>query len=243
MGAQWKQKWRELNADRKGRLVNKLVKEIQVAAKLGGANPEFNARLFAAIEAAKRASVQRDTIERAIAKGAGVDGGGMNYETMVFEGFAPHHISVIVECLTDNPNRTGPEIKVLFRAGILGNKGSVAWMFNHVGVIDAHHHSPAADIEVAALEAEADDVEPLGADDVDDLPAGHVAARFQCAPHQLDALGRALKGQGWQIFTSELRYLPKDFPVLTDAQRTEVSTFLETIDDHPDVHRVYAAMK
>lgn len=243
MGAQWKQKWRELNADKKGRLTNKLVKEIQVAARLGGANPEFNARLFAAVEAAKKASVYRDTIERAIAKGAGTDGGGAAFETVTFEGFAPHRVPVMVECLTDNNNRTAPEIKVLFRAGSLGGKGSVAWMFDHVGLIEGHHKDASTDPEVAALEAEADNVETLGPDDIEDLPSGHVAARFFTAPSNLDAVGKSLKAQGWTITTSELAFQPKDYPELTEAQRGEVQEFLQGIDDHDDVHRVYAAIR
>ena len=88
MGAQWKQKWRELAADKKGRMTTKLVREIQVAARMGGPNPEFNPRLFAAVEVAKRQSVYKDTIERAIAKGAGLDGKADAYETVVFEGFS-----------------------------------------------------------------------------------------------------------------------------------------------------------
>ena len=137
MGAQWKQKWRELNADRKGKMTNKLVKEIEVAARMGGPHPEFNARLAAAVEAAKKQSVYRDTIERAIAKGAGTDAGGSTLEAVVFEGFAPHRVPVIVECLTDNNNRTSPEIRILFRQGSLGTPGSVAWMFDRVGLIEA----------------------------------------------------------------------------------------------------------
>ncbi|MGI8602512.1 MAG: YebC/PmpR family DNA-binding transcriptional regulator [Verrucomicrobiales bacterium] len=243
MGAQWKQKWRELNADRKGRMVNKLVKEIQVAAKLGGPNPEFNARLSAAIETAKKASVFKDTIERAIAKGAGTDGTGGAFETLLFEGFAPHHVPVMVECLTDNSNRTTPEIKVLFRGGNLGNKGSVAWMFEHVGLIEAHHADSSIDIEMAALEAEADNVELLAAEERAELSEGRIAARFFCGASALDAVGKALIAKGWTSTTSELVYHPKDFPPLTDAQHNQVAGFLQQLDDHPDVHRIYPAMR
>src|SRR5690349_20362495 len=125
MGAQWKQKWRELHADQKGKLVGKLTREIQVATKLGGPNPEFNARLAAAITNAKKQSVTRDTIERAIAKGSGTGADAVQYHTVVYEGFAPHQVPVIVECLTDNNNRTSTEIKMLFKAGTLGTPGSV----------------------------------------------------------------------------------------------------------------------
>jgi YebC/PmpR family DNA-binding regulatory protein len=242
MGAQWKQKWRELNADRKGRMVTKLVKEIQVAARTGGANPDFNPRLFAAVEAAKKQSVYRDTIERAIAKGAGLDGGADNFETVMFEGFTPHRVPVMVEGLTDNNNRTVAELKVLFRAGSLGNKGSVGWMFDHLGLIEGN--APAgADAETAAIEAGAEDFEALMAEDFEDLAADAVVARFYTAPTDLDTVTKALKAAGWNITTTELSYRAKDFPALSDEQREEVTSFLQAIDEHSDVHRVYAALK
>ena len=243
MGAQWKQKWREMAADKKGKVSTKFVREIQIAAKLGGANPDYNARLFVAIENAKRASVYKDTIERAIAKGAGLDGNASQVEDVVFEGFAPHRIPVIVECMTDNNNRTAPEIRVLFRAGSLGTKGSVGFMFNHLGLIEAHHADGTADLETAAIEAGADDVAPLTAEDLEDLPAGHVAGRFLCPINQLDAVGKALKALGWTITTSEMSYLPKDYPDLSDEHRAEVTAFLQALDEHPDVHRVHAAIR
>ncbi len=241
MGAQWKQKWRELAADQKGKIVGKLVREIQVAAKLGGPHPEFNARLAAAIAVAKKQSVTRDTIERAVSKGSGTGPDAVQYDTVVYEGFAPHQVPVVVECLTDNNNRTGPEIKMLFKAGTLGTRGSVGWMFDHCGLIEAQHTDKSLDIEIAALEAEADNVEPLDLEPDD--AAGHIGARFFCAANQLDAVTKALKAAGWAITTSELIYHPKSYPDLTDDQREEVTSFLQALDGHADVHRVHAAMK
>src|SRR6185436_8869914 len=104
MGAQWKQAGREINAQKKGQMVVKLVREIMVAAKLGGPDPDLNARLAAAVEKAKKASVYKDTIERAIKKGAGIGDDAVVYELVTYEGFAPHKVPVIVECLTDNRN-------------------------------------------------------------------------------------------------------------------------------------------
>jgi YebC/PmpR family DNA-binding regulatory protein len=241
MGAQWKQKWRELAADQKGKIVGKLVREIQVAVKLGGPSPEFNARLAAAIAVAKKQSVTRDTIERAVAKGSGTGPDAVQYHTVVYEGFAPHRIPVIVECLTDNNNRTASEIKQLFKAAQLGTPGSVAWMFEHSGLIEAHHADTSQDIEVAALEADADNVEPLEADDEEGV--AQIGARFYCDKAKLDAVTKALKAAGWVVTTSELGYHAKDFPELPDAQREEVTHFLQSLDGHPDVHRVYAALR
>ncbi|MEZ0273463.1 MAG: YebC/PmpR family DNA-binding transcriptional regulator [Roseimicrobium sp.] len=241
MGAQWKQKWRELAADQKGKIVGKITREIQVAAKLGGPNPEFNARLAAAIAVAKKQSVTRDTIERALAKGSGTGPDAVQYHTVVYEGFTPHRVPVIVECLTDNNNRTSTEIKMLFKAGSLGTPGSLAWMFEHCGLVEAHHPDTSVDIETAALEADADNVEPLELDD-EEL-AHHIGARFFCPTTKLDSVTKALKSAGWVVTTSELHYHPKECPPLTDAQREEVTSFLQSLDGHADVHRVYAAIE
>src|ERR1700722_9941701 len=130
MGAQWKQAGRVANATKRGALIGKLVKEILIAAKLGDPHPENNPRLWVAVEAARKQSVPRDTIERAIKKGAGLLDEKVTYETVMYEGFAPHKVPVIVECLTDNRNRTAPEIRNLFKAGSLGQPGSGAFFFN-----------------------------------------------------------------------------------------------------------------
>jgi YebC/PmpR family DNA-binding regulatory protein len=236
MGAQWKQKWRELAADQKGKIVGKLVREIQVAAKLGGAHPEFNARLAAAVSNAKKQSVTRDTIERAIAKGSGTGPDAVQYDSVVFEGFTPHRVPVVVECLTDNNNRTAPEIKQLFKAGSMSK---VAWMFDHCGMVEGSHSDAAMDAETAAIEADADDVEPM---ELDEGETG-TGARFYCPIANLDLVTKALKAAGWNVTTSEITYRAKECPELTEAQLEEVTTFLQGLDGHPDVHRVHAALK
>ncbi len=241
MGAQWKQKWRELAANEKGKIVGKLVREIQVAVKMGGASPDTNARLAAAIGVAKKQSVTRDTIERAIAKGAGTGADAVQYHTTVYEGFTPHRVPVIVDCLTDNNNRTATEIKMAFKTGNLGTPGSVGWMFEHCGLVEAHHPDTTLDIEIAALEAEADNVEPMEMEDEE--TAHHIGARFFCQKASLDTVTKALKAQGWIVTTTELHHHPKEYPELSEAQREEVVAFLQGLDDLPDVHRVYAALK
>src|SRR6266513_4643840 len=134
-------------------MVAKLVREIMVAAKLGGPDPDLNPRLTAAVEKAKKASVYKDTIERAIKKGAGLTDERISFELVTYEGFAPHKVPVVVECLTDNRNRTAPEIRHLFRTGSLGNPGSVAFFFNHLGVVEATHSNANRDAEGDAIEA------------------------------------------------------------------------------------------
>ena len=177
MGRQWLLAKREINAKRKSASTGKLVKEISVAAKMGGPDPAGNARLYAACEKARRESVSRDVIERAIKKGAGLGGEKMILENVVFEGYAPHKIAVIVEALTDNVNRTAPELRVMFKKGQLGVSGSNKFLFDHVGLAEAHHE-PGVDIEEAAIEAGAQNVEPLSHEENDDIPADRQGARF-----------------------------------------------------------------
>jgi YebC/PmpR family DNA-binding regulatory protein len=240
MGAQWKQKGREISALRRGQLFGKLVKEIIVAVKAGGPDPDLNARLHAALETAKKSSVPRDTIERAIKKGAGQTGEAVNYEHVTYEGFAPGKVPVIIECLTDNRNRTAPEIRFLFKNGQLGAMGSVVWMFDHVGMIEAHRPMACQDLEAVAIEAGAQNVEPLGGDDV---PSGRTGARFYCDRADVNTVGNFLKQAGWTVTTAEMSYVAKNMLEVPSAQRAEVEAFLTAIDEHEDVHRVYTAMK
>ncbi|MCX6892924.1 MAG: YebC/PmpR family DNA-binding transcriptional regulator [Verrucomicrobia bacterium] len=204
MGAQWKQSGREANAQKKGQMTAKLVREIMVAAKLGGPDPDLNARLAAAVEKARKASCYKDTIERAIKKGSGQTDEKVNFELVAYEGFAPHKVPVVVECLTDSRNRTAPET------------------------------------EGDAIEAGAQEIEAL---EPEEIPEGQKGARFLTEIKELDHVSKALKAAGWKIISAEIRYLAKNFTELSDAARKEVTDFLNTLDDHDDVHRVYAAMR
>jgi YebC/PmpR family DNA-binding regulatory protein len=240
LGAQWKQAGREANAQKRGQIVVKLVREIIVAAKLGGADPDLNARLATAVEKARKSSVTRDTIERAIKKGAGLTDEKVAFEMVTYEGFAPHKVPVVVECLTDNRNRTAPEIRHLFRTGSMGQPGSVSFFFNHLGVIEATHAEANRDAEGDAIEAGAQDLEPLEADEV---PEARKGARFFTGTKDLDSVSKALKLAGWTIIAAELRYVPKNYPEISETARKEVTDFLNALDDHDDVHRVYVAMR
>jgi YebC/PmpR family DNA-binding regulatory protein len=240
MGAQWKQKWRELTANKKGQLVGKLVREIQVAAQLGGGDPDLNARLAAALDKARKNSVTRDTIERAIKVGTGEIGDSKVLDTIFYEGFTPHRVPVIVECVTDNRNRTAPEIKVLFKAGAFGTPGSVMFMFDHVGVVEATHQDKTRDIEGDAIEAGAQNVEPL---DAEEVPEGQIGARFTTDPKELAIVSRWLAAAGWKLSASSLRYEAKSYPELTEEQAEDVGAFLSALDEHNDVQAVYAAIR
>ncbi|HAO77274.1 MAG TPA: YebC/PmpR family DNA-binding transcriptional regulator [Pseudomonas sp.] len=230
MGAQWKAKHKEAAANAKGRIFGKLSKEIMIAAR-SGADPDMNPRLRLVVEQAKKASMPKDTLERAIKKGAGLTGEVVNYERTLYEGFAPHQVPLIVECLTDNVNRTVAEIRVLFRKGQLGSFGSVSWDFDHVGMIEA---APAgdADPEMAAIEAGAQDFE--AADDG--------ATLFITEPTDLDAVCKALPEFGFTVQSAQLGYRPKNPVSLSGAELEEVEAFLEAIDAHDDVQNVYVGL-
>ena len=244
MGRQWLHAKRAIVNLKKGQVVQKLVKEITVAAKLGGADIEGNARLFAAVEKAKKASVTRDVIQRAISKGAGGGGDSAALEHVVYEGYAPHKVPLIVEVMTDNHNRSAGEIRVLFKnGGQLGGAGSNKFLFDHVGIVEAHHPTANSDLEAAAIEAGANEFEPLTHAQNDDVPEGHAGARFLTDRTAVHAVATWLKSNGWNVVTAELGYVAKMFPELNETQRAEVGEFLQALEDHDDVQRVWAAVK
>jgi YebC/PmpR family DNA-binding regulatory protein len=243
MGRQWLHAKREVANLKKGQVVGKLVKEIIVAAKLGGPDPAGNARLFAACEKARKASVTRDVIERAIKKGAGIGDEKLILHSIVFEGYAPHKIPLIVEVLTDNQNRTAPEIRVLFKNGQLGTPGSNKFLFDHVGLVEAYHPDGSADREGAAIEAGANEVEELTSRENDSIPDQTTGARFITDHAATHAVYQWLSRNGWIVVTSEMGHLAKNYPILTDEQRGEVGEFLQALQDHDDVHRVWAAVR
>jgi YebC/PmpR family DNA-binding regulatory protein len=210
---------------------------------MGGADPAANARLFTAIEKAKKDSVTKDAIQRAVNKGAGIGDEKLVMEHVVYEGRAPHNVPLIVEVYTDNVNRTAPEIRVLFKKGQLATTGSNKFLFDHVGLVEAHHPDANIDRETAAIEAGANEVEILTHDQNDDIPAEAAGAKFICERTAVHEVAKWLSANGWSVVTSEIGYVPKQFPELTEAQQNEVGEFLHTLDEHDDVHRVWAAVK
>lgn len=229
MGAQWKAKHREAAALARGRLFGKLSKEISIAAR-SGADPDHNARLRLLVEQARKASMPRETLERALKKGSG-SGKEADYEALTYEGFAPHRVPVIVECLTDNINRTVSEVRVLFRKGQLGATGSVSWDFDYLGMIEASPAAGAVEAEEAAIEA--------GAQDLEELEEGWL---FYTDPGDLDRVCRQLPQQGYQVSSARLGYRPKNPVRLNEAERAEVEAFLEAIDAHDDVQNLYVGL-
>ena len=235
MGAQWKAKGKAAAADARGKLFGRLAKDIMVAAR-NGADPALNSRLRLVVEQARKVSMPKDTLDRAIKKGAGLTGEAVNFEHVIYEGFAPHQVAVMVECLTDNVKRTAPEMRVLFRKGQLGASGSVSWDFDHVGMIEAEPAAAGADADTAAIEAGAQDLEPGDAEGT---------TLFITAPTDLDLVSRALPAHGFTVLSAKLGYKPKN-PVdpasLSAEALEEVEAFLAAIDANDDVQNVYAAL-
>ena len=235
MGAQWKAKHKDLAANAKGRLFGKLAKDIMIAAR-HGADPKDNARLRLVMEQARKVSMPKDTLDRAIKKGAGLTGETVHFEHSLYEGFAPHRVPVMVEVLTDNANRAASDMRVLFRKGQLGGAGSVGWDFDHLGMIEAEATAPGADADSAAIEAGAQDLLPADEDGV---------VLFLTDPADLDLVSRALPAQGFTVLSAKLGYRAKN-PVnptsLNAEQLEEVESFLAGLDANEDVQHVYAGL-
>jgi YebC/PmpR family DNA-binding regulatory protein len=240
MGAQWKAKGKELAASVRGKLFGRLAKDIMVAAR-NGADPASNSKLRLVVEQARKVSMPKETLERAIKKGAGLTGEAVHFEHVIYEGFAPHQVAVMVECLTDNVKRTAPEMRVLFRKGQLGTSGSVSWDFDHLGIIEAEATSKDADAETAAIEAGAQDFEPGDADE-----DGKVTTTiFYSDATDLDLVARALPTHGFTVLSAKLGYKaknPVDPSTLSAEQLEEVEAFLSAIDGNDDVQNVYVGL-
>jgi YebC/PmpR family DNA-binding regulatory protein len=240
MGAQWKAKGKELAASVRGKLFGRLAKDIMVAAR-NGADPASNSKLRLVVEQARKVSMPKETLERAIKKGAGLTGEAVHFEHVIYEGFAPHQVAVMVECLTDNVKRTAPEMRVLFRKGQLGTSGSVSWDFDHLGIIEAEPANKDADAETAAIEAGAQDFEAGDADE-----DGKVTTTiFYSDATDLDLVSRALPNHGFTVLSAKLGYKaknPVDPSTLSAEQLEEVEAFLSAIDGNDDVQNVYVGL-
>ena len=221
---------------RRGKLFSKLSKEITVAAKLGGGDPNFNPRLRQAIATARSESVPVDNIERAIKKGTG-ELEGAAYEEMIYEGYGPAGVAILVEAATDNKNRSAAEIRSLFAKnhGNLAGSGSVAWMFQHKGVITISDPAISEDdVILAALDAGAEDVKTHDGIIEVITPSGA----------RLDTVVKAVEAAKIPIASARQTYLPGNMAPVTDAQVAEqVLALLEALDDHEDVQNVHANLE
>lgn len=216
---------------KRGKVFTKLIRELTVAARSGLPDPEANPRLRTAIAAARAANMPKDTMERAIRRGAGEDG-AENYEEVRYEGYGPGGVALIVEALTDNRNRTASEVRAAFgkHGGSLGESGSVSYMFDRVGLI--HYQADAASADEmfeAALEA--------GAEDVASGEAGH---EIICAPEDVSHVRDALEQRFGPADAARLDWKPNVSVTVEERQAETLFKLLAALDDNDDVQRVMA---
>jgi YebC/PmpR family DNA-binding regulatory protein len=215
---------------KRGKLFTKLSKAIIVSAKEGGPDPAGNLALQNAIEKAKSYSMPKDTIERAIARGAGTDADAAAYETIVYEGYGPEGVAVLVEALTDNRNRTASEVRHLFskHGGNLGTTGAVAWLFERRGVVLVDGEVDEDELTLAAAEGGADDV----ARDGDVL-------QVLSAPEALTAVRESIEAAGIEVQSAELTMIPKTtVEVAEESSAKKLIRLIEALEDNDDVQDV-----
>jgi YebC/PmpR family DNA-binding regulatory protein len=216
---------------KRGKLFTKFIKEITVAARTGGGDPDANARLRKAILDAKNGNMPNDTIDRAIRRGTGEEE-GVNYEEITYEGYGPGGVALLIQSMTDNRNRTVAEIRHLFskNGGNLGESGSVGWMFEKKGYIVVDKAAKSED-ELFELAIEA------GADDLRDDEG---TFEILTAPDAFEGVLTAVKGAGIEPQAAEVEMVPQNYIRLEGADARQMLKLMEALEDHDDVQKVSA---
>ncbi len=216
---------------KRGQLFTKLIKELTIAARMGGGDPTGNPRLRTAIEKARAGSMPNDNIDRAIKKGTG-ELEGLHYEEVMYEGYAPAGVAVLIESVTDNKNRTVAEIRNLFskNGGHMGESGSVSWMFEKKGVLTFDKKSSSEDqLMEIALDA--------GAEDIKDSESQWDVL---CTPADFEKVKSALEKANLKPISAEVTMVPKNVMQLSLPDAEKVLKFMEVLEDHDDVQKTYA---
>src|SRR5690242_6836516 len=223
---------------KRGKMFAKLIKNIEVAARMGGGDPTGNPTLYDAIQKAKKSSVPNDNIDRAVKRGSGAETGGANYETIMYEGYGPSGVAMLIECLTDNRNRAAMEVRTAMsrNGGSLADPGSVSFLFNRKGVVVVPTEQEGRsvtedDLLEAALEAGAEDVEDQG-------------ERFVVTSEATDlvAVRSALQAAGVDYDSAEAEFVP-DMKVELDADSAgKVLRLIDVLEDLDDVQNIFANM-
>jgi YebC/PmpR family DNA-binding regulatory protein len=218
---------------RRGKLFAKLIKNVEVAARTGGADPAGNPTLFDAVQKAKKSSVPNDNIDRAIRRGAGLEAGGAAYEAVSYEGYAPGGVAVLVECLTDNRNRAAADVRTALtrNGGSMADPGSVSYLFHRKGVVIVPKAAGVGedDVLLAVLDAGAEEVNDLGE-----------SFEVISEPHDLLAVRGALQEAGIEYDSAEAAFLPTVEVELDAEQAKRVFRLIEALEDSDDVQDVYA---
>jgi YebC/PmpR family DNA-binding regulatory protein len=217
---------------RRGKLIAKLEKNIEVATRISGPDPDSNPALFDAIQKAKKASVPNDNIDRAVKRGAGLEAGGADYQTIMYEGYAPAGVAVLIECLTDNRNRAASEVRVAMtrNGGSMADAGSVSYLFNRKGVILVSRTAATEDqILEATLEAGAQEVNDLGE-----------TFEIICEATDLVEVRSALQAVNIDYESAEASFVPSMTVPVDDESAAKIFKLLEALEDSDEVQTVYA---
>lgn len=217
---------------KKGKAFTKLIKEITMAAREGGGNPDLNPRLRLLLEKGKQANMPLENATRAIKRGTG-ELPGMHYEEYVYEGYAPCGIAVMIDALTDNKNRTVAELRRLFSEnnGTLGDAGSVSWMFEKTGAV----HATGTITEYELLEH-------LIEYDIKDIEINDASYDIYCDIKSLEGVKTAIEKAGMKIESAGIEWMAKNKVELTEAQEDKVIAFLSELQDHDDINNVYTTL-
>ena len=216
---------------RRGKMFTRLIKEITIAARDGGGDPDANPRLRAAMAAAKAENMPADNIKRAVQRGTG-ELPGVNYEEVAFEAYGPHGVALIVEVTTDNRNRTVSEIRHLFskHGGSLGEAGCVAWMFNKLGTVVIPKQSATEDQLLGV-------VLDHGAEDIRDSDEQWEVI---CSPETTETVAQAIRDAGIEVTSSEVGRVPQNYVKLDGAKAQQMIKLLDALEEHDDVQHVYS---
>jgi YebC/PmpR family DNA-binding regulatory protein len=218
---------------KRGKLFAKLIKNVEVAARTGGGDPAGNPTLFDAIQKAKKSSVPNDNIDRAVRRGAGLEAGGAQYETITYEGYGPGGVAVLVQCLTDNRNRAASDVRVAFtrNGGSMADPGSVSYLFSRKGVVLVSKTKDLTedDVLTAVLDAGAEEVNDLG-------------ESFEVISEAADmvAVRTALQSAGIDYESADAAFLPSVEIELDEEQAKRVFKMIDALEDSDDVQDVYA---
>jgi len=217
---------------RRGKLFARLIKNVEVAARTGGGDPAGNPTLFDAIQKAKKNSVPNDNIDRAVKRGSGQEAGGADYQTVMYEGYGPNGVAVLVECLTDNRNRAATDVRTAFtrNGGSLADAGSVSYMFSRKGVVLVPKGSLSEDdVLLAVLDAGAEEVNDLGE-----------AYEVVSEPSDLIPVRTALQQAGIEYESAESGFVPSVTVALDEDGARKIFKLIDAIEDSDDVQNVYA---
>ena len=221
---------------KRGKLFAKLIKNVEVAARTGGGDPDGNPTLYDAIQKAKKASVPNDNIDRAVKRGSGAEGGGADYQTIMYEGYGPQGVAVLIECLTDNRNRAASEVRIAMtrNGGSMADPGSVSYLFSRKGVVvvpreQGERTLTEDDVLEAVLDAGAEEIEDLGEE-----------YEIRSEASDLVAVRTAVQAAGLDYDSAESSWVPSVTVELDEDGAKQVFRLIETLDDSDDVQNVFA---